>query len=149
MKAKYVLGNCIVWLVLVMLLVTSCGVSVLKKQYPPEVLEKIERIGISVDGISDMGFNYTELGVIEVYDNPLRSWEYLAFKAKAQAYQYYGDVDVIIRATSGVESPNPPYDAERYIRGVAIRLDTEGKAFYNKWRKEQGYPTFFRLQPEK
>ena len=51
MKAKEILGNCIVWLVLVMLLVTSCGVSMLKKRYSPDVLKHIERIIIFRDDI--------------------------------------------------------------------------------------------------
>ena len=60
--------------------------------------------------------------------------------AKAQAYQRYG-ADLIVRATFDVESPNPPYNMEKYVRGAAVRFSNqETKALffeaYDKWIKD-------------
>ena len=143
MKARHAL-----WLVLIVTLITSCGVSELKKRYPPDVVKKIERIVIFPDDVpaeARSKISLIELGFVEVHDNLLRSWEYLEFMAKAQAYQRYGDVDIIIRATFDIERVHPLADAldqEKLIRGTAARFsnrETRDWFFkaYDEWQKEQ------------
>ena len=128
-----------------MLLVTSCGVSELKKRYPPEVVKDIERIIIFQDDMpAEVRGHYTELGLVDVHDNLLRSWEYLEFMAKAQAYQRYGDVDIIIRATFDIEKIHPlagAFDQEKHVRGAEVRFtnkETRDLVFkaYDEWIKK-------------
>ena len=132
------------WLVIIMLLVSSCGVSELKKRYPPEVVKGIERILIfRTDVLSQAQGHYTELGFIEVHDLLLYSWERIEFMAKAQAYQRYS-ADIIVRATYDVGGQNPltgSYDDDKYIRGVAVKfINQEARdmffKWYNEWQKE-------------
>ena len=128
--------------ILSLLVVMSCGVNTIKSQYRPEVWVNIDSIIIfyQEDVPPEMKNDITEMGLIEVRENPLHSWKYVETKAKEKAYLTYGVVDFIGRATARVESSNPPMDMEKVIRGAVFRFnDEEIRKKLREWLKNPEY----------